>query len=136
MSREQVSVPAASPAGRDGGVPPPVAEPAPGWGARVARLAVTVCVAVIIGRSAGAVMRHEEGRPEPAGLWRGLLHGACMPLATPTLLLGQDAPIYATSNTGRTYKVGYTLGVNLCGLIFFGALFAKAARLRRGGART
>ena len=46
---------------------------------------------------------------------RGVLHGALMPLAWPNLLLGRDVTIYATDNTGRLYKLGYTLGVNGCG---------------------
>lgn len=135
MSREQASVPTAPVATGTTGGNSPDAAAAPTWLRRIARLAVTLGVAVIIGRSAGALMHREERRPEPAGLLRGILHGVCMPLATPTLLLGHDAPIYASVNTGRTYKVGYTLGVNLCGLVFFGALFAKAAKLRKGVAR-
>jgi hypothetical protein len=55
-----------------------------------------------------------------------------MPLALPNLLVGHDVAIYAADNTGRTYKLGYTLGVNLCGLLFFGLFFWRVRRWRRG----
>jgi hypothetical protein len=57
-----------------------------------------------------------------------------MPLALPNLVAGYDVAIYAASNTGRTYKLGYALGVNLCGLIFFGLFFWRVRRWARGGA--
>jgi hypothetical protein len=66
---------------------------------------------------------------QPAGLGRGILHGALMPLALPNLLVGDDVPIYAASNSGRTYKLGYTLGVNGCGFLFFGFFFWRLRRL-------
>ena len=40
-----------------------------------------------------------------------------------TLLLGKDVTIYAAHNNGRAYKIGYICGINLCGLVFFGAAF-------------
>ena len=52
-----------------------------------------------------------------------MLHGAIMPMALPPLAAGQDVVIYAEQNTGRTYKLGYTIGINLCGLVFFGGAF-------------
>lgn len=67
----------------------------------------------------------------PAGFMRGVVHGALMPCALPSLLVGKNVPIYATQNTGRTYNLGYTVGVNGCGAIFFGALFVRLSRLRR-----
>jgi hypothetical protein len=60
-----------------------------------------------------------------------MLHGALMPLALPNLLLGRDPTIYASHNTGRLYKLGYTAGVNGCGLVFFGFFFWRLNRLRR-----
>ena len=48
----------------------------------------------------------------------------------PTLLIGQDQEIYAARNAGRPYKLGYSLGVNLSGLIFFGWLFLTVSSLR------
>ena len=68
-------------------------------------------------------------RPDQtAGFWMGALHGALMPVAAPSLLMGQDVPIYATSNTGRVYKLGYIAGINGCGLVFFGLAFWQPQR--------
>lgn len=60
-----------------------------------------------------------------AGFWRGTLHGALMPVALPSLLVGKDVPIFTANNTGRSYKLGYIAGINLCGLLFFGLAFRK-----------
>jgi hypothetical protein len=68
---------------------------------------------------------------QPAGFSRGVLHGVLMPMALPNLLIGHDVTIYAASNTGRSYKLGYTAGVNACGLIFFGFFFWRVNRIRR-----
>ncbi len=54
-----------------------------------------------------------------------------MPLALPNLAVGNDVTIYSENNAGRRYKLGYTLGVNICGLIFFGIFFWRVGRLRR-----
>ena len=59
------------------------------------------------------------------GFRLGVLHGALMPVALPSLLMGQDVPIYAANNTGRVYKLGYIAGINLCGLVFFGLTFRR-----------
>ena len=67
----------------------------------------------------------------PAGFGRGVLHGALMPMALPNLLAGNDVVIYAPDNTGRTYKLGYTVGVNGCGAIFFGVFFWRVRRWRQ-----
>lgn len=65
---------------------------------------------------------------EPAGFMAGMVHGAMMPMAMPNLVVGSDVTIYAPVNTGRTYKLGYTVGVNGCGAIFFGLLFFRLSR--------
>jgi hypothetical protein len=57
------------------------------------------------------------------GFGFGLLHGAMMPLALPSLVTGQNVRIYDDNNAGRPYKIGYICGVNICGLIFIGPLF-------------
>jgi hypothetical protein len=62
------------------------------------------------------------------GFGYGMLHGALMPLALPSLLLGQDVEIFATDNSGRNYKIGYICGINVCGLSFFGPLFWRPGR--------
>ncbi len=71
-----------------------------------------------------------QGRP--AGFGVGVLQGALMPLALPNLAVGHDVVIYSSNNTGRMYKLGYTVGVNGCGLLFFGLFFWRVGRLRRG----
>ena len=64
----------------------------------------------------------------PSGFYHGMLHGALMPMALPSLLMNQDVAIYADRNTGRTYKLGYICGINICGFVFFGLAFARAGR--------
>jgi hypothetical protein len=78
-------------------------------------------------RSAEIALRDDQ----PAGFNRGLLHGILMPIALPNLLVGNDVPIYAAHNTGRLYKLGYTVGVNGCGALFFGFLYWRLRRLRK-----
>jgi hypothetical protein len=68
---------------------------------------------------------------QPAGFARGMLQGALMPGALPNLLVGNDVVIYAPNNTGRTYKLGYTCGVNACGAIFFGWFFWRVSKWRK-----
>jgi len=65
------------------------------------------------------------GSERVAGFRLGVLHGALMPVALPSLLLGKDVPIYAERNRGRPYKLGYIAGINLCGLVFFGLAFRR-----------
>jgi len=85
---------------------------------------VAVCLGWGLNRSAATLNRDLR----PAGFGRGMVHGALMPLALPNLLAGYDVAIYAVINNGRPYKLGYTLGVNLCGLIFFGLFFWRVRR--------
>ncbi|MDD5140184.1 MAG: hypothetical protein PHY43_08010 [Verrucomicrobiales bacterium] len=66
------------------------------------------------------------------GFGYGMLHGALMPLALPSLLMGQDVEIFATDNSGRLYKIGYICGINVCGLSFFGPLFWRPKRSMAG----
>jgi hypothetical protein len=68
---------------------------------------------------------------QPAGFVRGMLEGALMPMSLPSLLIGNDVTIYSTTNSGLSYKLGYTLGVNLCGLLFFGFFFWRVNRWRK-----
>ena len=97
----------------------------------VTRILTIVVVAVamiwVVHRSSASL----DNSIQPAGFSRGLLHGALMPMALPNLLIGHDVTIYAASNTGRPYKLGYTAGVNACGLIFFGFFFWRVNRIRR-----
>jgi len=87
-------------------------------------LAVAACLGWGLNHSAATLNRDLR----PAGFGRGMVHGALMPLALPNLLAGYDVAIYAVINNGRFYKLGYTLGVNLCGLVFFGLFFWRVRR--------
>ncbi len=69
------------------------------------------------------------GPGQVAGFRLGILHGALMPVALPSLLLGKDVPIYAEKNEGRIYKLGYIFGINACGLVFFGSAFWRPSRV-------
>ena len=108
---------------------------APGLGHRLGRLVLRLAViAVVFSGFILVVQRSSQSfdrSTEPADFTRGVLHGALMPLALPNLAIGQDVTIYAPSNTGRLYKLGYTVGVNGCGLIFFGFFFWRLNRLRK-----
>jgi len=95
------------------------------------RFLFTIGVALIVGSTSAAAMKWDSHRPTPPGFYRGLLHGALMPLAWPTLLAGHDQQIYADSHSGRTYKLGYSLGVNACGALFFGWFFTRLRRWSR-----
>lgn len=89
--------------------------------------AVAVSLGWIVQRSSAALDRD----PAPAGFGRGMLHGAIMPMAMPNLIVGLDVTIYAPNNTGRGYKLGYTAGVNVCGLLFFSYFSWRIRSTRR-----
>lgn len=95
------------------------------------RLVIILAVGFTIGWTLNRVHDAFEKRAEPAGFPRGFLQGALMPMTMPNLIFGRDVAIYATNNTGRTYKLGYTMGVNASGLIFFGIFFWRLRRLRK-----
>lgn len=63
-----------------------------------------------------------------AGFFTGMLEGALMPAALPGLVGGKNLPIYAENNEGRSYKIGYILGLNTCGTLFFGVAFWQPRR--------
>jgi hypothetical protein len=65
------------------------------------------------------------------GFWLGSAHGALMPMALPSLLMGKDVPIYAQNNRGLIYKIGYITGINACGFVVFGLFFWIPGRRRR-----
>jgi hypothetical protein len=108
---------------------PPFAESCPRrlarwrhWGAKAASLVLT---GLLLGWGYRWAAPRFYGPETTAGFWLGTLHGGLMPTALPSLLMGNDVPIYATRNTGRSYKIGYIAGINLCGLLFFGLAFRK-----------
>lgn len=109
-----------------------VVEPRRGfWVLLLKRIAGILVAGVVIATILHFVARRLHESTRPAGFGGGVLHGALMPLALPNLLAGDDVTIYAEENTGRWYKLGYTVGVNGCGLLFFGIFFWRVGRWRR-----
>ena len=106
--------------------PPP---PAANWLRRLAKKAATLVLAgLVLGFGYDWAAPRFYGPERVAGFRLGILHGALMPVALPSLLLGKDVPIYAERNEGRVYKLGYIAGINACGFVFFGLAFWRPAR--------
>ena len=116
MSNRQVKVPE----GRKGR----------GWNI-VRRIVGFLAAAALIGVALNHVAATLDRSAHPAGFTRGVLQGALMPMSLPNLLVGNDVTIYSQNNTGVSYKLGYTTGVNACGALFFGAVFWRINRFRR-----
>ena len=95
------------------------------------RIPATAGLALLLGWLCGLAMRADARLEAPPGFARGMLHGAMMPVAWPALLVGHDQVIYAERNQGRTYKLGYSMGVNLSGLVFIGGPLLGLGVLRR-----
>lgn len=95
------------------------------------RVAIVMCLAFSIGYILNGLSSSLETSSKPAGFGRGVLQGALMPMSLPNLLLGKDVTIYSANNTGVPYKLGYTSGVNVCGLLFFGWFFWRVSRWRK-----
>jgi hypothetical protein len=104
------------------------------WTKAVLTIARRLAFLILLGFLIGWVLNRAEvaleKSNERAGFVRGVVQGALMPLTMPNLALGHDVAIYAANNSGRTYKLGYTLGVNVCGLIFFGFFFWRVRRMK------
>lgn len=96
-----------------------------------ARVLVFLFMAALIGGILNRVSTSLERSAHPAGFTRGMLQGALMPMSLPNLLVGRDVTIYSPNNTGISYKLGYTTGVNACGALFFGLVFWRLGRLRK-----
>ncbi len=96
--------------------------------ARVPAVLRFLVVAVLLGWLYGWAEPRFYPKETRIGFGYGMIHGALMPMALPALLMGRDVSIYQHDNTGRTYKLGYIVGINLCGLVVFGSLFWRAAR--------
>ena len=102
------------------------------WWRISTRVTAFLLLAALIAALLNRISASLERSARPAGFSRGVLQGALMPMAMPNLLVGRDVTIYAQNNTGVSYKLGYTAGVNGCGAIFFGVLFWRLHRLRKG----
>ena len=92
------------------------------------KAATILIVATTLGWFYGWASPWAFPREQRAGFGYGMLHGALMPMALPSLVMGKDVDIYALDNSGRLYKLGYIVGINLCGLVFFGSAFSRLAR--------
>lgn len=103
-----------------------------GMAAKILRRVLSFVVfAAILAFVTNILISFSNKEPGPAGFKRGVVHGILMPGAMPNLLIGNDVTIYAPVNTGRTYKLGYTVGVNACGAVFFGFSFWRINRWRK-----
>jgi hypothetical protein len=104
----------------------------PGWlraaAIKAARLLLVGVLFGLIYDWASPLVYQKDASP---GFWLGSAHGALMPVALPSLLMGKDVPIYAAQNQGRIYKLGYIAGINVCGFIFFGLSFWQPSRASR-----
>ncbi len=101
------------------------------WRKFVRRFASFLILATLISWTLSRTSISLERSPRPAGFIRGMLQGALMPMALPNLLIGNDVTIYSARNTGLPYKLGYTVGVNMCGALFFGVFFVRLSQWRR-----
>ena len=101
------------------------------WWRPALRLALFLLVAALIGGTLNRLSVSLDQSSHPAGFGRGVLQGALMPMSLPNLLVGRDITIYSQNNTGVSYKLGYTTGVNACGAVFFGVVFWRLNRLRK-----
>ena len=97
------------------------------------RAAWIILFAFLIGWSLNWVAQQLDRSHRPAGFIRGLAQGALMPASMPNLLIGKDVSIYAVNNNGVSYKLGYTMGVNACGAIFFGLFYWRLKGWRNRG---
>ena len=89
----------------------------------IKKVVLFLAVAFLLGWIYGVASPRVYPRDGRLGFGYGMLHGGLMPMALPSLVMGQDVEIFAVNNTGRTYKLGYIVGINVCGLIFFGSAF-------------
>jgi hypothetical protein len=92
-------------------------------------IALTVISIALISAQGWATPRYYRA-DRLAGFGTGFLEGALMPAALPGLLGGQDVPIFAPNNDGRGYKIGFILGLNTCGTLFFGVAFWQPRKKR------
>lgn len=118
------------PSKREGTTMPSLPHRKPTWGKILLRVLLVLVLATLIGRTLNVIAKSMEASNQPAGFSHGMLQGALMPMAMPNLLFGKDITIYAQNNTGLTYKLGYTAGVNVCGAMFFGMFFWRVSRWR------
>jgi len=101
------------------------------WGIIALRIVLLLFVGWLVSKGTAALEVYTAGLPGAGGFKRGVIHGLLMPFALPNLLCGQNVSIYQVVNDGRLYNLGYVLGINACGLLFFGYFFWRLNRMRR-----
>jgi hypothetical protein len=105
---------------------PPTSDPAPIPSARrklwLQKITYFLIASMLLGWFYGWASPRAFPKDKTMGFGYGMMHGALMPMALPSLILGQDVEIFAPENTGCNYKIGFILGINACGLVFFGPL--------------
>ena len=87
------------------------------------KIAALVLLSLALGFGYDRAAPRTYGPERVAGFFTGMMHGALMPAALPTLVFGKALPIYAQNNVGRGYNIGFILGLNTCGTLFFGVAF-------------
>jgi hypothetical protein len=102
---------------------------APSWGRQiVVKITILTLLCLVLGFLQGWAASRFYRPDYVAGFHVGMVQGALMPAALPALLMGKDVPIYAAANVGRLYKIGYILGINICGTLFFGVAMWQSRR--------
>lgn len=96
----------------------------------IVRIIVLTAISLGLGFAQGWAATRFYQPDYHAGFGTGMLEGALMPAALPGLVMGHDLPIYAPNNAGPPYKIGYILGLNTCGTIYFGIVFFQPRRKR------
>lgn len=94
----------------------------------IKKITLFLVVATFLGWFYGWASPRVFPRDRTLGFGYGMLHGGLMPMALPSLVMGQDVDIFAPNHAGRPYKLGYIVGINICGLIFFGSAFWRPRR--------
>jgi hypothetical protein len=93
------------------------------------KIVTLVLFGVLLGVAHDWAAKRYYGPDRVAGFHSGVIQGALMPAALPALLMGNDLPIYAPNNVGRSYNIGFILGINACGMLFFGIGFWRPRNL-------
>lgn len=89
------------------------------WQFIVVKSLLMIVFVAVLAAVQGWAAKSSYSAENTAGFKMGLVHGMLMPAAFPALVAGHDVPIYAPNNSGRNYKIGYILGINACGTVFF-----------------